>query len=72
MQDDALARRFGLRVKSLRRSRNLSQFQLAVAHGFSLSHYGKIERGEIDVQLPTMSRLAQSFGIQLSELLDGV
>jgi hypothetical protein len=38
----------------------------------SLSHYGKIERGEVAVQLPTMDKLAKSFGIQLSELLEGV
>lgn len=72
MQDDVLAKRFGTRVRSIREERRLSQVQLAIANGFSISHYGKIERGEVEVRLPTMGKLARSFGIELSELLQGV
>jgi transcriptional regulator with XRE-family HTH domain len=38
----------------------------------SLSHYQKIERGDLDVRLSTGKKLADCFGITLSELLRAV
>jgi len=39
---------------------------------FSLPHYQKIERGELDPRLATIKRLADAFGITMSELLNGL
>jgi transcriptional regulator with XRE-family HTH domain len=41
-------------------------------HGFSLSHYQKIERGALDPRLSTMAKIAESFGISISELVDSL
>jgi len=39
-------------------------------HGFSLSHYQKIERGTLDPRLSTLVRIAKSFGISVSDLVN--
>lgn len=72
LQDNALAKRFGQRLRAIRRERGLTQFQFAVANGFQIAHYSRIENGLIEVRLPTMGKLARSFGIELSELLQDV
>jgi hypothetical protein len=38
----------------------------------SLSHYQKIERGHLDVRLSTAQKLAECFGVTLSELMRGL
>ena len=39
-------------------------------HGWSLSHYQKLERGTLDPRITTVVALAESFGVEPSELLD--
>jgi len=39
-------------------------------HGFSLSHYQKLERGTLDPRLSTLLKLAGAFGVRVSELVD--
>lgn len=41
-------------------------------YDWTLSHYQRIERGVLDVRLSTMQKLAECFGITLSQLLRGV
>ncbi|HEU5073888.1 MAG TPA: helix-turn-helix transcriptional regulator [Polyangiaceae bacterium] len=66
---DALAERFGKRCRKLRHEAGISQLDMVREHGFSLSHYQKIERGSLDPRLSTMHKIAASFGISLSELV---
>lgn len=66
---DPLAERFGKRCRKLRHQAGLSQLDMVRDHGFSLSHYQKIERGVLDPRLSTMRKIAVSFGISLSELV---
>ena len=66
---DSLAERFGNRCRKLRHRAGLSQLDMVRVHGFSLSHYQKIERGTLDPRLSTMRKIADSFGISLSELV---
>jgi hypothetical protein len=39
---------------------------------FSLSHYQKIERGELDARFTTLRKLADAFEVTLSELVQGL
>lgn len=70
--DELLLRRLGKRCRQLREDRGLSQLDMVRKHGFSLSHYQKIERGVLDARLSTLQRVAEAFGIGVSELLKGV
>ncbi len=63
---------FGKRCRKLRHLAGLSQLDMVRDHGFSLSHYQKIERGVLDPRLSTMAKIAESFGISISELVDSL
>ena len=45
---------------------------MARDHGFSLSHYQKIERGTLDPRLSTLVRIAKCFGVSLSDLVNSL
>ena len=70
--DQQLLRRLGRRCRQLRKERGLSQLDMVRKHGFSLSHYQKIERGALDARLSTLQRLADAYGVAMAELLRGV
>ncbi len=64
--------RLGKRCRDLRQKRRLSQLDMVRRFDFSLSHYQKIERGDLDPHMSTLARLAECFKVSLSELLEGV
>jgi len=66
-----LRRRFEERCRALRRRRKLSQLDMVRRFDISLSHYQKIERGDLDVRLSTAQKLATCFGGTIAELLRG-
>lgn len=68
--DAELLARIGQRCKALRHKAGLSQLDMVRSHDFSLSHYQKIERGDLDPRLSTLKRLATAFGVTVSELLE--
>lgn len=41
-------------------------------HGWELSHYQRIERGDLDVKLTTIERLAEAFGVRMETLMRGL
>src|SRR3954463_7790001 len=63
---ESLEVRLGKRCRKLRHQAGLSQLDMARDHGFSLSHYQKIERGTLDPRLSTLSKIAKCFGVSLS------
>jgi transcriptional regulator with XRE-family HTH domain len=70
MQDAVTARKnLGLRVRELREKRNWSQEDLAHESGLARSFTGAIERGEKDLRLSTLVKLANTFKISLAQLL---
>lgn len=64
--------RFGRRVRELRRSKGLSQEGFAAECGLDRTYMGGIERGERNLALRNIERIADSLGISLSELLKGI
>jgi transcriptional regulator with XRE-family HTH domain len=62
-------KRLGERCRILRHRAGLSQLDIVRDHGFSLSHYQKIERGTLDARLSTLEKLAKAYGVTLSEML---
>lgn len=67
-----LQRAFGQRVKELRRARGHSQEGFAALANLDRGAFGKLERGEINVGLVSMARIAAALEITLAELFDGV
>jgi len=69
MQDAMTARKdLGLRVRELREKRKWSQEDLAHESGLARSFTGAIERGEKDLRLSTLVKLANTFNVSLAQL----
>ena len=59
---------FGKRVRELRIKNNWSQEELAYKSGFHRTYIGMIERGERNISLKNIYRLADTFSIDVKEL----
>jgi transcriptional regulator with XRE-family HTH domain len=69
MQDATMVRKhLGNRVRTLREKRGWSQEELAHQSGLARSFTGAIERGEKDLRLTTVVKLANTFRISISQL----
>lgn len=61
---------FGKSLRDRRIKRKLSQEKLAAEAGLHRTYIGALERGEKNVTLLNLKRLADTFGIELHELLN--
>ena len=61
--------RFGVRLRELRRERNLTQLRMAVEFGIDRTFISDVERGRKSISLPMLEVLALGFNLSLSELL---
>ena len=68
----SLQARLGRRIREVRTAKALSQMDLVRRYDWTLSHYQKIERGDLDPRLSTLVKLAESFGVTVSQLLEGL
>ena len=69
MQDASTVRRtLGRRVRALREKRKWSQEELAHRGGLARSFTGAIERGEKDLRITTLVKLANTFKIPIAQL----
>lgn len=64
-----LNERFGERLRTLRRAKNMTQTQLAVHLGIDRSFISDVERGRKGMSLSLLDVVAQGFEITLSDLL---
>lgn len=63
---------FGEQVRKLRKARGLSQEKLAELAELHRNYIGGIERGERNIALLNILRLAKALGVSLTELLEGI
>ena len=61
---------FGRRLSMLRRQQHVSQEQLALDIGMARSYLSGVERGQRNIALLNICRLAAALGLRPSELLD--
>ena len=59
----------GLRVREMRERIDWLQRDLAKVAGLPVRTIGRIERGEVDVRLSTLSRIAEALGKSARDLL---
>jgi transcriptional regulator with XRE-family HTH domain len=60
--------RFGARIRQLRNDRSWSQEELADRAGLHRTYIGSIERGEQNLRLVNIERLAATLGVSLADL----
>lgn len=63
------AQTVGQCIKQLREKCKWLQRDLAKAAGLPLRTIGRIERGEVDVRLSTLAKIAKALGKKASDLL---
>lgn len=68
--EQEVTRRFGDRMKNLRKKRGLSQEKLALDIEMDLTSVNEIEKGHRSPKLITMYKIAQALGVNLRELAD--
>ena len=69
MQGDPVIN-FGKRIRELRDHQAITQDELAHRAGMDRSYVGQIERGEKNITIRNIYKLAEALGIRASELLD--
>lgn len=65
-------RKFGKRVRKLRLEHGLSQEEFALEANLARSYMGDIERGQRNVSLINMARIAGALQVSLSELCEDI
>jgi transcriptional regulator with XRE-family HTH domain len=64
--------RLGRRLRELRTERKLSQEALSFEADLDRSYIGQVERGECNISVENMAKLARALKVSLSDLLRGV
>lgn len=69
---DCIKASLGRRIKTLRRENGLTQAKLALMINVEQSYLSKLELGSRNPSLSMLSKIADAFGITLSELFSGL
>ena len=65
---EVLLRKFGVRVRQLRKRKKLSQEGLALKAELDRSYMGGVERGERNISLVNIGKIAKALGVSLHVL----
>lgn len=65
-----LQKRFGDRVRELRKLKGLSQEGLALSSDLDRTYIGGVERGERNISLVNIHKIAQALGVPVKELFN--
>ncbi|MFK4437451.1 transcriptional regulator with XRE-family HTH domain [Paenibacillus sp. RC21] len=60
----------GVKIRQFRKLRDITQEQLAEASDSTGSYIGKLERGEVNVQIKTLEKIAEALGINVFAFFD--
>jgi transcriptional regulator with XRE-family HTH domain len=69
MPNQAIRLRFGARIRQLRAGKGWSQEELADRASLHRTYVGAIERGEQNISLVNIEKLAATLGVSLAELI---
>jgi transcriptional regulator with XRE-family HTH domain len=62
--------KFGLKIKELRKLKNLSQEKLANLAEIDRTYLPTIEKGERNVSITVIEKLATALGVKIKDLFD--
>jgi transcriptional regulator with XRE-family HTH domain len=69
---DPLLERLGARIREIRKKKGLSQERVALAAGLDRSYVGGVERGERNVAIVNLNKIAKALNVSLPTLLQGI
>jgi transcriptional regulator with XRE-family HTH domain len=69
VKDEKFLKLLGRRIRNLRMAKGLSQVDVGVAMDNYGEQIGRIERGELNVTICTLKKIAEALDISLSELV---
>ena len=70
-KENDILKKFGGRIKDLRLQKGIaSQMKLSLKTGLDRTYIGGIERGERNVALKNIERIAKALGVGLEELFE--
>lgn len=72
MADSKILENFGERVRNLRGEAGWSQEEFAAECGLDRTYMGGIERGERNLALRNIEKIAEALELTISELMDGL
>lgn len=67
---EPIARQFGERVRALRMKKGISQEELAERCGVHRTYMGRIERGETNITLSNIHKIARGLGVSPASLME--
>jgi transcriptional regulator with XRE-family HTH domain len=68
--EEQIKKHFGERVRQLRKAKALSQESLALVSDLDRTYIGGVERGERNISLVNIYKIADAFGVSVRELFD--
>lgn len=66
----AIQKGFGTKVREIRQGKNLSQEALALACDLDRTYIGSVERGERNISLVNIYKIATALGVDVKELFN--
>jgi DNA-binding XRE family transcriptional regulator len=70
MADDDIVKKIGLNITIIRERRGLTQEKLAELAGLHRAYIGQIERGEKNIGLRNLEKIAKALDMQICDLVD--
>ncbi len=68
--EEQLQKRFGEKVRELRKAKGLSQESLALVSGLDRTYIGGVERGERNISLLNIHKIANALSVSAKELFN--
>ena len=68
--EELILKRFGLKVRSLRKKTGLSQEALALSCSLDRTYIGGVERGERNISLVNIYKIAAALGVPVKDLFN--
>lgn len=68
--NENIEKKFGTKLAYIRKSKKISQIKLAEIIDMNFNYIGQIERGEANVTIKTMKKLANALNCELKEFFD--
>ncbi len=67
-----ITEQFGKKIHALREKTGLSQEKFALKIGMDRTYYASVESGKRNIAICNIKKIADGFGISLSELFEGI